>query len=69
MRWKTWLVDCKLPSLGDVVRYGWNYPDNFFPRKFRYKKDAYRLAKEIASNGAKEIIVKQVGRKENNGKS
>ena len=49
------------PIVWQVVllkRLGWNspYPDDYFPRKFYYKKDAVKLCKEVMSKGGSAVV-------------
>ena len=37
----------------------WDYPDDYFPRKFYYKKDAKKFAIMVAKKGGKNVLVER----------
>ena len=47
-----WQVEIvRLPAVHD-------FRDGFFPRKFRYKRDAEELAREVAEKGGEAVVTR-----------
>ena len=48
-----WIVNATAPQ------NGWYFPDGYFPKKFRYKKDALERSEEARRNGGINITVEK----------
>ena len=53
-----YLVHVDPPS--KIVNVGWDFKDDYFPRKIAYKKDAKVLAKEAESKGGKNVRIEKI---------
>ena len=49
-----WVVNALPPSSG------WVYTDGYFPRKYKYKKEAKRVAERLFKEGGLSITVRKV---------